>query len=106
MDDAALMLDATFTYQASGITYHSSCTTRQPEPADHVDAILDAPARGVDLTVGQEQPGRQPELQGGKRAAQVFAADDVGLAGAAVAPQRQLGLVDPLVAVDARVAGP
>src|SRR6266545_4835707 len=41
-----------------------------------------------------------------RRAAQVFAADNICLAGALMAPQRQLGLVDPLVAVDPDIAGP
>src|SRR5262245_17551797 len=76
------------------------------KPANNIDALLDAPERHVDLPIGQRQAGRQAEPQGGERAAQVLAADHIGLAGAAVAPQRQLAPVDPLVAVDVRVAGP
>src|SRR5262245_48512357 len=78
----------------------------QTEPPNSVDAFLHAPECHKDLTVGKQQAGRQAELQGCELAAQIFATPDIRSASAVVAPQRQLPVVDPLVAHHASIGGP
>src|SRR5438477_10983127 len=68
-----------------------------------MDALLHTPKHGEHVTIRQLQHARKSEFQRGQLIAGRALAEH---AGKRSAPKRQLGEVDPLIAVDAHKVGP